>query len=155
GCETNTNTDPGNCGKCGRACSASNVATAACTGGLCTSSCATGHGNCTQPAAPAADDGCETNTATDANNCGMRTNMCTAPAHATAACASSMCGVGMCAANYLNCDGQAANGCECAGSMCCPGNTCETVHSNGSGQNFYDCAPLGTIDQTQAMEACA
>jgi hypothetical protein len=154
GCETDTNTDPGNCGKCGRACSAANVATPACTGGLCTSSCAMGWGNCVQPASPAADDGCEDNTATDVNNCGMCTNKCTAAAHATAACSASMCGIGMCVGSYQDCDAQAANGCECPGTGCCPANTCQFVHNNGSGQSFYDCAALGTIDQNQAMEAC-
>jgi hypothetical protein len=29
-----------------------------------------------------------------------------------------------------------------------------TVHSNGIGQTFQDCAPSGTYDATQALEAC-
>jgi hypothetical protein len=29
------------------------------------------------------------------------------------------------------------------------------AHTNGLGQMFYDCAPLNTLNQTQAFEACA
>jgi hypothetical protein len=155
GCETILNTDINNCGACGRACSGVHVATQACAGGLCNSTCVSGYGNCTQPAAPSADDGCEDNTATDVNNCGMCTNKCTVPPNSTtAACSASMCGVGMCSSNFQNCDGQAANGCECAGTGCC-GASCQVKHDNGEGENFYDCAPYKTFNQTQAMEACA
>jgi hypothetical protein len=36
----------------------------------------------------------------------------------------------------------------------CDGGTAPVVHSNGLGQTFSDCAPLGTINVTQALEAC-
>ncbi len=42
--------------------------------------------------------------------------------------------------------------CAAAGLTCDAG--C-TMHSNGVGQSFYDCAPLGTYDLTQAFSACA
>ena len=61
GCETpiTTVTD---CGACGRACAATNVAgTATCNGTACNSTCNAGYGNCSLPAAPAPDDGCESN----------------------------------------------------------------------------------------------
>jgi hypothetical protein len=54
------------------------------------------------------------------------------------------------------------DGCECdtattaaQGTVngCC-GTGCQTKHSNGLMQNFFDCQPLGTIDQPQATEAC-
>jgi hypothetical protein len=58
------NVNVNHCGGCGRACSSTNVASGglACSGGLCTSTCATDpivYGNCSQPAFPTADDGCE------------------------------------------------------------------------------------------------
>jgi hypothetical protein len=44
----------------------------------------------------------------------------------------------------------------CEGTACCnSGTTCQTKHSNGLGQFFFDCAALGTYDLTQAMEACS
>jgi len=43
-------------------------------------------------------------------------------------------------------DGAAA-GCSCGAAHC-------TVHSNGLGQNFEDCVPKGTHDETQALAAC-
>ena len=45
-------------------------------------------------------------------------------------------------------------GCECATPGCCAGNSCQTTHSNGVGQSFYDCLPLDTFNQTQALAAC-
>src|SRR5207245_1100143 len=88
GCETDTGTSTSACGGCGRACSAANVATLACSSGLCTSSCAAGAGNCLEPAYPSADDGCETDTTIDPANCGTCGMMCVAP---TPNCVSSMC----------------------------------------------------------------
>lgn len=64
GCETNTGTDTSDCGSCGRTCSASEVSTLQCTSGLCNSTCDPGWGNCNEPAAPNADDGCESNLTT-------------------------------------------------------------------------------------------
>jgi hypothetical protein len=43
-------------------------------------------------------------------------------------------------------DGSAA-GCSCGAAPC-------TVHSDGVGQTFEDCAPKGTHDETQALAAC-
>ena len=73
GCETELGTDESHCGECGRACSSTNVATLQCTGGLCTSSCTPVFGNCSTPAAPTADDGCETDLTVDCSPCGCVT----------------------------------------------------------------------------------
>jgi len=60
GCETDLTTSVSDCGQCGRACRAgANVAMPACAGGLCPSTCTPGFSNCSQPPAPAPDDGCE------------------------------------------------------------------------------------------------
>ena len=61
GCTTNLNNDTGNCGACGRACSTANTTAVACAGGACKPTCAAPYSDCSDPAAPGADDGCETN----------------------------------------------------------------------------------------------
>jgi len=58
--------------------------------------------------------------------------------------------------------GDAADGGTCATlgcptAVCCSGGAgpaCQVLHSNGVGQAFYDCAPLGDYSQTLAVEAC-
>jgi hypothetical protein len=60
GCEVDITT-PQNCGSCGHACSGQNTTKLACTDGACEPACAAHYGDCKTPAAPAADDGCETN----------------------------------------------------------------------------------------------
>ena len=44
-------------------------------------------------------------------------------------------------------------GCRGAALGCC-GTGCQIKHNNGVGEYFYDCTPLGTINETQALEAC-
>jgi len=74
GCTTDVGSDPDRCGDCTRACSTSHVASRACTGGACKPSCTAPWADCSQPAAPGADDGCETNGTADSgesdNACG-------------------------------------------------------------------------------------
>jgi hypothetical protein len=144
GCETNLNLDMDNCGACGRACSGTNVAMRQCSSGLCTSTCNGGWGNCTQPPAPTADNGCETNTTNDPLHCGSCSS-CPVPANASATCSSSMCGMS-CNSGYTNCDASSSSGCECrtdAAAPACCGTGCQTVHNNGWGGNYFDCSPLG------------
>jgi hypothetical protein len=57
--------DPSNCGACGTVCNSTN-GTASCSGATCRISCSTGFGNCDNNVA----NGCETNLAGDASNCG-------------------------------------------------------------------------------------
>jgi hypothetical protein len=79
GCTTNLGNDVGNCGACGRACSTNNVAQRNCSGGTCAPTCNAPWSDCSHPAAPNADDGCETNGTADPgendNTCsGQNTN---------------------------------------------------------------------------------
>jgi hypothetical protein len=56
------------------------------------------------------------------------------------------------------------DGCECTTPACCPGGTnsaapCQTAHSNGLGNSYYDCNNLyttspNTYTAVAAMEAC-
>ncbi|MHB1844228.1 MAG: hypothetical protein ACYCWW_05255 [Deltaproteobacteria bacterium] len=152
GCETDLGTTVADCGACARGCASTEVAVAACAGGLCTSSCLPGFGNCSEPAAPLADDGCETNLRESDPHCGSCLTACsTAESCVDGGCAA-------CPAGHSDCDGIAANGCECATPGCCSGGSggsCETIHSNGLGQSFYDCNPLGTYTAQAAAEAAA
>jgi hypothetical protein len=114
----------------------------------CTLSCATGFADCDGNPA----NGCELSIY-DVNHCGSCFNVCGFPG-GMAACPTGTCVLTGCNAGTVNCDGQASNGCECAGNGCCAGNTCQTNHMNGVGQTFDDCQPLDTYDVTQATEAC-
>ena len=83
GCETQTTTDPNNCGTCGKRCTTPN-GTPACTSGLCvTAACNAGFADCNGNAL----DGCEVNINTDSNNCGRCGTVCAT----TSACAGGIC----------------------------------------------------------------
>jgi len=115
----------------------------------CTLACAAGWANCDGDPS----NGCEQNIY-DVNSCGACFRVCSY-AHAKAACPTGTCVLAGCNAGWVNCDGNTANGCACAGNGCCAGGTCQTAHTNGVGQTFYDCVAQGTLDATQATEACA
>jgi hypothetical protein len=70
GCETNLLINSDHCGACGRACASTGVDLRACSNGVCISTCAAGRANCSQPTAPAPDDGCESPMVDDVSNCG-------------------------------------------------------------------------------------
>ncbi len=97
GCETD-DTTAADCGGC-RACSSDNVMSPVCTGGLCESTCQPGWGNCAFPAAPAPDDGCESNL--------------------TICAGTACCATGMCQANHSDGIGQTYSDCTPFGT---PGN---------------------------------
>ncbi len=102
-----TMSDPSNCGRCGGACMVAN-GTPSCVAGACSVlSCSMGFDDCNRMPA----DGCETNLATSAANCGACFMPCMLP-NAMATCAGGMCALGACNAGFANCDGTAANGCE-------------------------------------------
>ncbi|HVU02407.1 MAG TPA: vWA domain-containing protein [Polyangiaceae bacterium] len=66
GCETNLDTDPGNCGACSTPCPGATNATPVCFVGQCDYACKQGFGDCNA----SADDGCEVDLLSDAKNCG-------------------------------------------------------------------------------------
>ena len=59
-----------------------------------------------------AADGCETDTATDLNNCGGCGLRCPTPANGEASCVAGVCGVSTCGTRYKDCNASAADGCE-------------------------------------------
>jgi hypothetical protein len=59
-----------------------------------------------------AADSCETNTETDANNCGECGVICDPVKNGAAGCKNGVCGVGTCDTGYADCNGDTKDGCE-------------------------------------------
>ena len=141
GCETDITTMK-NCGGCGVAC---DPATQFCQNQACTSIvCAAGSANCDGVAA----NGCETALGT-LQNCSGCGNACQAPANSTATCSSFACGF-TCQAGFLDCDKNAANGCEvgdltdtnncgACGTKCAVGGSCQAGACKCPGQTPMAC----------------
>ena len=101
GCETATQDDPQNCGKCHLAC-ASNF----CAGGRCTTmECAPGTADCNGDE----NDHCETDL-TSVTDCGMCDAKCS-DVHGEPSCGKDGCSIA-CDEGFENCDDKAQNGCE-------------------------------------------
>ncbi len=141
GCETNLATTADHCGACGRACSNTNVVVRTCLAAACVSACASGFGNCTQPAAPAADDGCERDVSSDVQNCGACGRVCSGANVLSRECAAGVCS-SACKIGFANCDtpagGAADDGCEVTftlASLACGScaNDCSKQGGGGSG----------------------
>jgi len=107
GCETNTFTDTAHCGACNRACETRPNATATCSAGSCTYTCAPGFSDC--DGMPG--NGCETNVATSAMHCGACGSVCMPP-RGTGVCMAGRCVVTECSTGYGDCNNNAADGCE-------------------------------------------
>jgi len=112
GCETNTNTDLGNCGTCGKTCTAPGGSPACVSGACQIKSCTGNNADCNGTVS----DGCETNTSNNQTHCGACTgdsvNCNTLFPNASAQCVNSTCNLTSCATNYFDCDAVASNGCE-------------------------------------------
>ena len=107
GCETDTRSDPSHCGGCGMRCAPAN-GRGVCSGSRCTLvACDTGYADCNSNGA----DGCESNLATDAANCGRCGGRC-ALANASSVCAAGTCAIGSCNGGFADCNRNPADGCE-------------------------------------------
>jgi hypothetical protein len=126
GCETNSSTDPNNCGSCGKNCSSNHMATRTCAGGVCNGTCAAGWVDCNQNLQ---SDGCEINTSNDSNNCGACGNVCPPHANGTPVCSGSICTF-TCNASFTNCGSLCTNtatdptNCGACGNVCVSGHPC-------------------------------
>jgi hypothetical protein len=156
----------GTCLAIGAACTYEEKSTATICGGTCCNSiggtcksdctltCLAQFGNCDGNVG----NGCETALMSSVPNCGQCGRACVADAHvATPSCSGGTC-TSTCAPGWSNCKQPAApkpdDGCECPTPACCAA-TCQTVHDNGFGQQFYDCLIMYEYDRTQAEKAAA
>ncbi len=132
GCETDTATDPLNCGTCGHVCNSTN-GTPSCVAGACKIACAAGWGDCDGDPS----NGCETklDTSTNCGACGTSCN----PANATGSCSTGSCKVVSCNSGYADCNSDPSDGCEvntqsdasncsaCGTACSCPNGTASCV----------------------------
>ena len=149
GCEVNTTADAANCGMCGNACPAVANGAPGCSASTCgVGSCKQGFADCDQMAG----NGCETNLLGDPANCGGCARACPATPNTTPGCNAGKCQIGACSKGYADCDGQAANGCECntAAGFACVAGACLPVSCNALkkaqpkyGDGVYSLAPDG------------
>ncbi len=151
GCETQVTTAT-NCGACGRACDTKTSNGASCSGGNCQyTGCAAGFADCSNTAPNT--NGCESSLSSTAT-CGGCNNVCTTKTGA-ASCNGTRCTY-QCNSGLTDCNAGTApdtDGCECTTPACC-GTGCQTTHSNGVAQSFYDCNAQKSYNQAQAQAAC-
>ena len=111
GCETDLNVSALNCSVCGKVCPAGG-GTPACSDGKCgISSCTAPYEDCNGDAQVPGGNGCETNLANDAANCGGCGNACYYP-NASGKCVNRNCMIDKCQPGFADC--AATAGCETA-----------------------------------------
>jgi hypothetical protein len=114
----------------------------------------TGDARARGDAGSGAETGC--GAANTVENCGACGRACDSRT-GTPSCRAGACSYN-CSAGRSDCNVSLqpdTDGCECATPACCSGGACQTTHSNGAGQSFYDCVSTGTYNAAQAQEACA
>jgi hypothetical protein len=106
GCETKTDTDVANCGRCGNFCSILNGTGTCVAGGCAVAGCASGFNDCDKDP----KNGCEKplNTVTDCGTCGVP---CTV-LNGTGTCKTGTCAVDLCNTSRADCDKKVPDGCE-------------------------------------------
>ncbi len=135
-----TQSDIFNCDGCDQPCSDAENGAPVCDDGVCDFECPGAYQDCDG----VANNGCETDTGSDVDNCGgcAAANVCPTRPHSTRSCVDGECGF-VCAPSYGNCNGVASDGCEtntyenddycgscnvaCTGSKKCCGTSCGSV----------------------------
>jgi hypothetical protein len=134
-CETNTSTDPSNCGGCDRVCAAPN-AIMRCNGGGCEiQACVGAFADCDGRV----ENGCEVDTASDTLNCGRCANRCAARPQQEVRCEGGVCGAA-CLEGWQSCNGpmEDTDGCE--------------THVAGDTQNCGRCANRCVVRPQQVTQ---
>jgi Stigma-specific protein, Stig1 len=130
--------------------------------GQCVSDAAHGTGACVACGADITHfcNGVCVNPATDVNNCGACGNVCSAPANATATCASGTCGF-TCASGFTLCNGACVNeqtdtnNCGSCGNVCPTGASCANdVCACPSSQTACGGACVDTTSDSNNCGAC-
>ena len=135
GCETTTKDDVKNCGACGLVCSNNHV-TASCAAGVCNGACSANFNDCN---GSKAKDGCESDSRTDAKNCGGCGVACSTN-HLKPTCAAGACG-GACENGFSDCNGnKQTDGCE--------------VDTNNDPKNCGGCGIVCAADQACGAGKC-
>ena len=135
-----TTSNVGNCGACARGCAFANAEPACVSSACAIGRCVDGYANCDGVTA----NGCETPTATDIANCGACGRMCPVPPSATPACRAGVCGIGVCAGGFGDCDGDPSNGCE----------TDVRASTSNCGACGMACPAVANADPTCASSTC-
>lgn len=91
-------------------------------------------------------------TPANCGSCGVACDKTTGVPSCNGSTCSYACNPGRSDCNAVS--GPDTDGCECTTPVCC-GSSCQTLHDNGAGQTYYDCYPVGTINEATAMDACA
>jgi hypothetical protein len=132
GCEASLALDPTNCGACGVVCPPAANAVPACASGACAFTCLAGFADCDGDPS----NGCEVDLGADPKNCSSCGKACLLLPNADATCSKGACGF-TCQAGYLDCDGQANDGCEVVAATdeqncgAC-GNVCSLAHASAT-----------------------
>ncbi len=143
-CEAYSAQSPTSCGTKGANCAPCSQPNPDCSNGVCGCLETLCSGTCTS-----------LNTTSNCSACGDKCNLTNA---GSATCNGSTCSY-TCSAGDSDCNYATApdtDGCECKTPACC-GASCQTAHSDGVGQNYYDCNGLYTgaaCSDAAAIEAC-
>jgi hypothetical protein len=144
GCETNINTSTSHCGGCGQGCSIANGTPKCDVGDCAINSCSGTFRDCDS----SPDNGCEINIATNTKNCGgcgIDGSDCgTKYANATSSCSMSACTAPTCNANYGDCTGGLADGCE-------TDTRTATSHCGGCGQACLQAAMGANVSSNNCV----
>ncbi|NMB74800.1 MAG: hypothetical protein GYA21_06680 [Myxococcales bacterium] len=131
GCESDTGSDPQNCGACGTVCAVPHAQNTCVSGACAVAGCEPSFGDCNGSAA----DGCETYLNNNDAHCGACNHSCDVP-HGSATCRSGDCSLQSCEEGFGNCDGDSDTGCEAelaSDPQNCGrcGNECTPAHGTG------------------------